>query len=214
MTFGWMPRPPSRARAPAVKCFQGRELGASRSSTEARALNMRRLCTLTREAVPSLSEAVTDCMAMDVSSVSVRLLHSVPPFLRRHQVPPPYSHPYPPSHALCFTCVLCLCAQPGAILLADVLFLSKIWQTRSEFHRGPRWSPFLLWMAWKPCPGRICWQTLLNYIQFALSSERRCSPSSLFFLPRFFLDFSFSESSLFFVSLVFSFSCRLSGGSH
>jgi hypothetical protein len=36
----------------------------------------------------------------------------------------------------------------------------------------------------------------------------------IFFLPRFFLGFSFSESSLFFVSLVLSFFCRLLGGPH
>ncbi len=35
-----------------------------------------------------------------------------------------------------------------------------------------------------------------------------------FFLPRFFLGFSFSESSLFFVSLVLSFFRRLLGGPH
>jgi hypothetical protein len=35
-----------------------------------------------------------------------------------------------------------------------------------------------------------------------------------FFLLRFFLGFSFYESSLFFVSLVFSFFRRLLGGPH
>jgi hypothetical protein len=62
----------------------------------------------------------------------------------------------PASHAVCFACVLCLCALPGAILLADVRFLSWIWRARSEFGRSLGWSLFLLWMAWRPSPGRIC----------------------------------------------------------
>jgi hypothetical protein len=46
---------------------------------------------------------------MDASSVRTRLLHSVPPFLRRHQVPLPDPHPYPPVR--CASLMFCACVH-------------------------------------------------------------------------------------------------------
>ncbi len=50
-----------------------------------------------REAVRGLPGWVTDCTAVDASSVHARLLRFVLAFLRRPQVPPPDPHPCPPS---------------------------------------------------------------------------------------------------------------------
>ncbi len=50
-----------------------------------------------QEAVQGLPRAVTDCTAVDASSVRARLSHSVLAFLRRPQVPPPNPHSCPPS---------------------------------------------------------------------------------------------------------------------
>ncbi len=54
-----------------------------------------------------------------------------------------------------------------------------------------------------------------DWIPFHLLCPRKDDAHWVFFfLPRFFLGFSFYESSLFFVSLVFSFFRRLLGGLH
>ncbi len=49
------------------------------------------------EAMRGLPGAVTDCTMVDASPVRARLLRSILGFLRRPQVPPPDSHPCPPS---------------------------------------------------------------------------------------------------------------------
>jgi hypothetical protein len=69
--------------------------------------------------------------------------------------------------------VLWVYALPGETVLVDVLFLSQIGQTQTEFGQSPRWSPFFLWKAWKPCPGRV-WYLLimLRYIQFELCPHK------------------------------------------
>jgi len=50
-----------------------------------------------RKAVQGLPGWVTDCTAVDASSVRAHLLRSVLAFLRRPHVPPPDLHPCPPS---------------------------------------------------------------------------------------------------------------------
>jgi hypothetical protein len=50
---------------------------------EAGAVIMRKLCTLSREAMSGLLEAVMDCTTVDESSILTHLLHSVPPFLQQ-----------------------------------------------------------------------------------------------------------------------------------
>ncbi len=55
------------------------------------------LINYSREAVRGLPGWVTDCTAVDASSVRTRLSRSVLAFLRRPQVPPPDPHPCPPS---------------------------------------------------------------------------------------------------------------------
>jgi len=86
-----------------------------------------------------------------------------------------------------------LYALPGETVLVDALFLSKIWQTESEFNQSPEWSPLLLWKAWKPFPAEHA--TFKQYsIIFNLSYVLiKMMLFQFYLLPCFLLDFSFSK---------------------
>ncbi len=105
------------ARTPAAECFGGREswercahsgsgmfqreraggavcIDGGRSVVR---IDGGRSADCARKAVRGLSGAVTDCTAMDVSSVRAHLLRSLLAFLQQPQVPPSDPHPCPPS---------------------------------------------------------------------------------------------------------------------